>query len=70
MGHLSSSSRVLYVAGTRARTLLYFLYCTHREILGSTWRRKVSDFISSVKKENPVGAIETEERDSQVTYFL
>ncbi|KAJ4477215.1 P-loop containing nucleoside triphosphate hydrolase protein [Lentinula aciculospora] len=45
--------RLLYVACTRAQSLLYLSYATQRKVAGETKTRDLSPFVSSVVRQNP-----------------
>ncbi|KAJ3820348.1 P-loop containing nucleoside triphosphate hydrolase protein [Lentinula raphanica] len=45
--------RLLYVAGTRAQSLLYLSHAIQRKVAGETKTRDLSPFLSSVVKQNP-----------------
>ncbi|KAJ3796874.1 P-loop containing nucleoside triphosphate hydrolase protein [Lentinula aff. detonsa] len=45
--------RLLYVACTRAQSLLYLSYATQRKVAGETKARDLSPFVSSVVRQNP-----------------
>ncbi|KIM39808.1 hypothetical protein M413DRAFT_74334 [Hebeloma cylindrosporum] len=46
--------RLLYVACTRAQTLLYMLYSHTRQVAGKTKQKKLSDFILAARGKNEV----------------
>lgn len=48
--------RLLYVACTRAQALLYVLFSKTRVIAGRTKEKKLSDFVSVVRRNNEVSS--------------
>lgn len=59
--HLSvltkSVRRLLYVACTRAQTLLYLTHSSRRKVAGESKTRDLSDFISPISSQSPVGFV-------------
>jgi DNA helicase-2/ATP-dependent DNA helicase PcrA len=49
-----SVRRLLYVACTRAQTLLYLTHSSKRKIAGEFKTRELSEFISPICSQNPV----------------
>ncbi|KAF9485206.1 P-loop containing nucleoside triphosphate hydrolase protein [Pholiota conissans] len=49
---LDEERRLLYVACTRAQTLLYLLHATERQVAGKTKKKLLSTFISAVQQKN------------------
>lgn len=47
--------RLLYVACTRAQGLLYLSHAAVRKVAGETKTKKLSEFVSVVTNQNPVG---------------
>ncbi|KAF9468047.1 UvrD-helicase-domain-containing protein [Collybia nuda] len=45
--------RLLYVACTRAQSLLYLLHTIKRKVAGETKTKELSEFVSAVTKQNP-----------------
>ena len=50
----ASTRRLLYVACTRAQSLLYILYSSKRQVAGKTKFNTLSDFVSAVCEKDPV----------------
>lgn len=49
--------RLLYVACTRAQALLYLSHANMRKVAGETKTKKLSEFVSVVTNQNPVGVL-------------
>jgi hypothetical protein len=74
-----STRRLLYVACTRAQSLLYLLFSRNRQVAGQTKLKTLSDFISVVQEKEVVCAVipasgldrvDGSSRDSSVMMFL
>jgi len=50
-------SRLLYVACTRAQSLLYLMFAKARVVGGKMQNKQLSKFVSAVSNKNPVGLI-------------
>ena len=54
---IANTRRLLYVACTRAQSLLYALYSRKRQVAGQTKSKTLSEFISAVREKDDVCAI-------------
>jgi ATP-dependent exoDNAse (exonuclease V) beta subunit len=54
---IMSTRRLLYVACTRAQSLLYILYTRKRQVAGKTKAAYLSDFVAAVCEKDPVCVI-------------
>ncbi|KAJ7477279.1 P-loop containing nucleoside triphosphate hydrolase protein [Mycena galericulata] len=53
---ISEERRLLYVACTRAQSLLYLSHVSKRKVGGETKTKEISEFVATATKENPVRA--------------